>query len=45
MVTIVLLPRVCHPLGQSKQLQGMDKKFNAHVSASCKPVTLKIHLN
>jgi hypothetical protein len=24
------LPLVHHPLGRSKQLQGMDKKFNGH---------------
>jgi hypothetical protein len=25
------LPRICHPLGQPGQLQGMDKKFDGHV--------------
>jgi hypothetical protein len=28
------LPLVCHPLGQFKKLQGMDRKFDAH--AWCK---------
>jgi hypothetical protein len=25
------LPPICHPLGQSRQLQGMDIKFDGHV--------------
>jgi len=28
------LPPICHPLGHSEQLQGMDKKFDGH--AWCK---------
>jgi hypothetical protein len=27
-------PLVCYPLGHSEQLQGMDKKYDGHVSAS-----------
>jgi len=25
------LPLICHPLGHSRQLQGMDRKFDGHV--------------
>jgi len=25
------LPPICHPLVHSRQLQGMDKKFDGHV--------------
>ncbi len=25
------LPAMCHPLGHSRQLQGMDRKYNGHV--------------
>jgi hypothetical protein len=24
------IPPICHPLGHSKQLQGMDRKYNGH---------------
>jgi hypothetical protein len=25
------IPPICHPLGHSGQLQGMDRKYNGHV--------------
>jgi hypothetical protein len=39
------LPPICHPLGQSKQLQGMDKKFDAMLGVSCRLITSRIHLD
>jgi hypothetical protein len=34
------LPPMCHPLGHSRQLQGMDRKYNGH--AWCKLYTNNI---
>jgi len=35
------LPFVCKPMGVSKQMQGMDKKYNSH--AWCKVKTTNIN--